>query len=225
MRNRMSLFIIGFSRLSSKESKVAMLIGDMGIVRLMIHVQQVEEDKLRDRDEFINKQSGPAPSSKDTDILCEENMADCKPVQMPMSAIETPKVNDGGLSADATRYRRVIRKLQYLSFTRLDICFSVNKLSQFMQTPSETHWKAVKWVLPYLQGTVHFGLRLMRHNSISLHMYYDMDWAGDASDRTSTTGYLLFFGKNPVTWSSKKQRTIARSFTEAEYREVASSLA
>ncbi|XP_015160067.1 uncharacterized mitochondrial protein AtMg00810-like [Solanum tuberosum] len=119
-------------------------------------------------------------------------MVDCKPVKMPMSVIEIPKVNDGGLSADATKYRRVIGKLQYLSFT--DICFSVNKLSQFMQTPSETHWKAVKW-------------------------------AGDASDRASTTSYLLFFGKNPVTWSSKEQRTIARSSTEAEYREVASSLA
>jgi len=56
-------------------------------------------------------------------------------------------------------------------------------------------------------------------------MYYDVDWAGDASERAATTGYLLFFGKNPVSWSSKKQRTIARSSTTAEYREVTSSLA
>ncbi|KAH0757534.1 hypothetical protein KY290_021027 [Solanum tuberosum] len=94
-----------------------------------------------------------------------------------------------------------------------------------MQTPSETHWKAVKWVLRYLQGTVHFGLRLIRRNSLSLHMYSDADWAGDASDPAFTTGYLLFFGKNHVSWFSKRQRTIARSSTKAEYRVVASSFA
>jgi len=159
------------------------------------------------------------------DILREENMADCKPAKTPMSTTEVLKVNDGGLLADATRYRRVIGKLQYLSFTRPDICFAVNKLSQFMQTPSEIHWKAVKRVLRYLQGTAHLGLRLMRHNDFSLHMYSDADWAGDVNDRASTTGYLLFIGQNPVSWSSKKQRTIARSSTEAEYRAVASALA
>uniref|UniRef100_M1DYX2 Gag-pol protein n=1 Tax=Solanum tuberosum TaxID=4113 RepID=M1DYX2_SOLTU len=57
MRSRMSLFIVGLSHLSSKERKAAMLIGDMDIARLMIYVQQVEEDKLRDREEFKNKRA------------------------------------------------------------------------------------------------------------------------------------------------------------------------
>ncbi|KAH0743039.1 hypothetical protein KY290_031032 [Solanum tuberosum] len=61
-------------------------------------------------------------SNYTSDLLHDENMADYKPAKMPMSAIETLKVEDGGLSADATRYRRVIGKLQYLSFTRPDIC-------------------------------------------------------------------------------------------------------
>ncbi|KAH0669190.1 hypothetical protein KY285_023348 [Solanum tuberosum] len=55
MRSRMNLFVAGLSRLSSKEGKAVMLIGDMDIAMLMIHVQQVEEDKLRDREEFKNK--------------------------------------------------------------------------------------------------------------------------------------------------------------------------
>uniref|UniRef100_M1ABZ1 Gag-pol protein n=1 Tax=Solanum tuberosum TaxID=4113 RepID=M1ABZ1_SOLTU len=87
MRNRMSLFAVGLPRLSDKESKASMLIGDMGIARMMIHVQQVEEDKLRDREgvknkrakalgnesgqensnanrsSFQHKQKGPSPSS------------------------------------------------------------------------------------------------------------------------------------------------------------------
>ncbi|WMV45522.1 hypothetical protein MTR67_038907 [Solanum verrucosum] len=56
-RNMMSVFIAGLSRLSTKEGKAAMLIGDMDIARLMIHVQQVEEDKLRDKEEFKNKRA------------------------------------------------------------------------------------------------------------------------------------------------------------------------
>ncbi|XP_049359236.1 uncharacterized protein LOC125823921 [Solanum verrucosum] len=57
MRSRMSLFIVGLSRLLSKEGKATMLIGDMDISRMMIQVQQVEEDKLRDREEFRNKKA------------------------------------------------------------------------------------------------------------------------------------------------------------------------
>lgn len=56
-------------------------------------------------------------------------MVNCKSAKTPMNATEVLKVNDGGLLTDATRYKRVIGKLQYLSFTRPDICFAVNKLS------------------------------------------------------------------------------------------------
>lgn len=57
MRRRKSLLVVGLTRLSSKKSKAAMLISDMGIARSMIHVQRVEEDKLRDRKEFKNKRA------------------------------------------------------------------------------------------------------------------------------------------------------------------------
>ncbi|KAH0679012.1 hypothetical protein KY284_020097 [Solanum tuberosum] len=57
MRSRMSLFVAGLSHLLSKEGKATMLIGDMNIARLMFQVQQVEEDKLRDREEFRNKKA------------------------------------------------------------------------------------------------------------------------------------------------------------------------
>lgn len=50
--------------------------------------------------------------------------------------------------------------------------------------------------------------------------YTDADWAGDAYDRKSTTGYLFLSGSTPVTWNSKKQPTVALSSTEAEYMAI-----
>jgi hypothetical protein len=54
-----------------------------------------------------------------------------------------------------------------------------------------------------------------------VHGYIDADWAGNISNKRSTSGFMFFFGSTAVTWSSKKQSTIALSSTEAEYRGVA----
>ncbi|KAL3510489.1 hypothetical protein ACH5RR_029890 [Cinchona calisaya] len=72
---------------------------------------------------------------------------------------------------------------------------------------------------------MNYGLKITRHASTTLHMYSDVDWAGDINDRTSTSGHILFLGSNPISWSSKKQRTVACSSIEAKYRAVASALA
>ncbi|KAK3003506.1 hypothetical protein RJ639_019773 [Escallonia herrerae] len=58
-----------------------------------------------------------------------------------------------------------------------------------------------------------------------LLVYSDSDWAGDPTDRTSTTGYVTYLGSTPISWCSKKQRSVSRSSTEAEYRAVAAALA
>lgn len=134
------------------------------------------------------------------------------------------KLKDGTPSVDATLYRQVVGKLQYLSFTRPDISFAVN-MSQFMHAPTQMHWSSVKRLLRYLQHTKNHGLQITSKTSPGLFMYSDADWAGDINDRTSTSGYILYFGQNPISWSSKKQRTVARSSTEAKYRAVASALA
>ena len=54
--------------------------------------------------------------------------------------------------------------------------------------------------------------------NVSLPGYTDSDWAGDCSDRRSTTGYIFQLGSGPISWSSKKIRALSLSSCEAEYR-------
>ncbi|CAL8073216.1 unnamed protein product [Prunus armeniaca] len=54
--------------------------------------------------------------------------------------------------------------------------------------------------------------------------YSDADWADDVNDRRSTTGYVIFLGNNPIFWCAKKQSTVSRSSTKAEYRALAITL-
>lgn len=56
---------------------------------------------------------------------------------------------------------------------------------------------------------------------LHLTAYTDADWSGDHSDRRSTTGFCVYLGPNLISWSAKKQPTVARSSTEVEYRELA----
>ncbi|KAM6582045.1 hypothetical protein CsatB_009047 [Cannabis sativa] len=122
---------------------------------------------------------------------------------------------------DSTLYRSVVGALQYATITRPDIAFSVNKVSQFMQNPLESHWIAVKRILRYLAGTLDYGLHLQRSTNYDITAFCDADWASDPDDRRSTTGYCVLFGNNLVAWKSKKQQTISRSSTEAEFRSLA----
>ena len=67
------------------------------------------------------------------------------------------------------------------------------------------------------------GLFLHKANTLSIHALSYADWAGNKDDYTFTSAYIVYFSRHPISWSSKKQRTVARSSTEAEYRSVAST--
>lgn len=151
-------------------------------------------------------------------------MIDCKPVSTPMAS-STKLILDGSGSCDETLYRKVIGSLQYLSLTRPDIAFSVNRLAQFMHKPTANHWSGLKRLLRYLKGTIQQGLTLHQSSSSTIQTFADADWGGDEDNCRSTSAFLLYLGSNLVSWKSFKQRTVARSTTEAEYRAVASATA
>lgn len=159
------------------------------------------------------------------DILHQTNMVYAKPVLTPLPTSSTPTMSSGSPLSDPTEYRVIVGSLQYLSLTCLDISFTVNKLSHFMYQPSTEHWVLAKRLLRYLRGTLDEGVFFYRDSPFSLHAFSDADWAGNKDDFSSTSAYIVYLGRNPISWGSKKRRTIALFFTEAEYRSVAATVA
>jgi hypothetical protein len=103
--------------------------------------------------------------------------------------------------------------------TRPDLAYAVGKLSQFSSKPDPSHFAALKRVFRYLNGTVSLALKYSPDTTqaFQLHGYSDADWAGEKSDRRSTRGYLFYVNNCLISWSSKRQPTVALSSCEAEY--------
>jgi histone deacetylase 1/2 len=157
------------------------------------------------------------------DLLKKANMEKCKPISTPMSSSERLSRDHGTLLSgdEQFRYRSIVGGLQYLTLTRPDLSFAVNKVCQFIQSPTSVHWVAVKRILRFVKGTVDEGLKIQRSRNILLSGFSDADWAGCPDDRRSTSGFAVFLGTNLVSWSSRKQVTVSRSSTEAEYKAIA----
>jgi histone deacetylase 1/2 len=154
-------------------------------------------------------------------------MAKCKAVTTPLATSEKLSITDGVKlsSEDATKYRSVVGALQYLTLTRPDISFSVNKVCQFLHEPTTTHWSAVKRILRYVQGSSNLGLKFRPSRSMMVSAFSDADWAGCPDDQRSTGGFAVFLGPNLISWCAKKQATVSRSSTEAEYKALANATA
>ncbi|KAK9200192.1 hypothetical protein WN944_015388 [Citrus x changshan-huyou] len=133
------------------------------------------------------------------DLLKRTNMDNAKPVLTPLPTSSAAiSLTSGTPLSDPTPYRVVVGSLQYLSFTRPDISFAVNRMAQFMHQPTTKHWVLVKHILRYLSGTLDKGLLLYRNSPLtlhgfadSLHAFLDADWAGNKDDYSSTNAYLI----------------------------------
>jgi len=111
----------------------------------------------------------------------------------------------------------LIGSLIYLTNTRPDLSYAISILSRFMQEPRYNHWNAAKRVLRYIQGTKDFGLLYTKTKIFILGGYSDVNFVGSIDDRASTSGYLMNMGSATVSWSCKKQATVATSSVEVAY--------
>ena len=156
------------------------------------------------------------------EILKREGMEYANPVAMPMDPNVELKPNpDGNDGNRSNSYARLLGELQFLAnATRPDIAYAVNRLAAYTANPSLQHVTALKRVLRYLRGTKDYGITYRKPTNDDqknmCHGYADAAY-GNADDYKSTSGYVFLVAGGAVTWSSKKQTTIALSSTEAEY--------
>ena len=116
------------------------------------------------------------------------------------------------------RYQMVIGSLLYLMIgTRPDIVFAVTKLAQFAARPSEEHFNKALYICRYLRGTSKYCLTYDGTSGQGLIACTDSDWASDSNNRRSQTGYFLKLAGGAISWTSRAQKTVALSSTEAEY--------
>lgn len=147
----------------------------------------------------MNKVSDGIILSQDkyaSDLLKKVNMFDSKSVGTPLSTSEKLSAFEGTPSGvkDATQYRSIVGALQYLTLTTQDIAFSVNKVCQFLHSPTVEHWAAVKRILRYLKDNTKVGLKIRKSSSMLVTGFSDADWAGSLDDRRSTGGLVVFLG-------------------------------
>lgn len=156
-------------------------------------------------------------------LLKRFDMENCNSTTTPLEPNEkftNPNELETGeeaLGTHGTSYRELIGSLIYLAnATRPDISFAASALSRFCETPHNRYWKMAKRVLRYLRGTIDYAITYKKINS-EVTAYVDSDWGGDVQDRRSCSGFVVKLANGPISWGTRKQKSVALSTMEAEY--------
>jgi hypothetical protein len=156
------------------------------------------------------------------DMLKKFDMADAKPLSTPMATTTVLNADEDGEVVDQKEYQSMIGSLLYLTATRPDIHFTVCLCARFQTSPRTSHRQAMKRIIRYLHFTPEFGLWYSTSSTLTLRGYSNADFAGCRLDHRSTSRTCQFLGSSLVSWSSRKQSSVAQSTTEAEYVAAAS---
>ncbi|XP_061371667.1 uncharacterized mitochondrial protein AtMg00810-like [Gastrolobium bilobum] len=156
------------------------------------------------------------------ELLQDGGLLAAKPATTPFDPSQKMQRIQGEPSQDATSYKRLIGRLLYLTTTRPDIAFSVQQLNQYVVNPMQSHHITTLRILRYLKCSTGKRLLFPANNNTHVSAFADADWACCLDTRRSITGFCIFIGSALVSWKLKKQSTVSRSSTEAEYRSLAS---
>jgi hypothetical protein len=173
---------------------------------------------LRDRKNKILKIDQIDYAKKIVERFGQSN---CHDVATPLPGGYKPQSRSDGKKATPEQinlYQSIIGSLLYLTLgTRPDIAFAVILMSQFMANPSTEHTMKALYIVKYVKSTINAKLIYNGKAGEGFVAYTDADWGSNIDDRKSITGYVLKLAGAPVSWISKKQKTVALSSTEAEY--------
>ncbi|GKB96569.1 ribonuclease H-like domain-containing protein [Tanacetum coccineum] len=195
--------------------KSKFMIKDLGKLKYFLGIKVVDTDKgicLNQRKYVL-------------DLLYEYGMRACKPAKTPLVSklvISNEASDKDPLLENITNYQKLMGKLIYLTNTRPYISYVVHCLSQFMHSPLTFHIKIAFKIIRYLKSYPSLGIHITKTFGMFLNSYSDVDWAKCIVTRKSVTGYYAFLNNSLVSWKIKKQNTLSKSSTEAEYRALAS---
>jgi len=153
------------------------------------------------------------------EILERFGHSNSRPITTPTLANEHLKKLSSA-ETDAKAYQSAVGALMYpMLGSRPDLAYTVAVLGRHAATPGNEHNHALQRVFRYLSGTSDYALSFHRGsaNGLVLHGFVDADWASDVNDWKSTSGFVFMLGGGAISWSSKKQSSVALSSTEAEY--------
>ena len=149
-------------------------------------------------------------------IIKRFRMENAKPTSVPTGIIE--KEEDSTKLDSNVPYRQAVGCLQYLAIvTRPDIAFAVSTVARAVTNPSKSDWRRVHKIYRYLNGTRDVGIMYRKEERNQFATFSDADYAGDWITGRSTTGLVSLYACGAVVWSSRQQRSVALSSTEAEY--------
>ena len=176
---------------------------------------------VRDRSSKTLKLSQPKLTAQ---LLVSHNLSECNPQSLPLSPAAVLVEATEADAISNPRYGQLVGSLLHLAVcTRPDIAHAVGVLSRYISAPAKSHWEAAKGVLRYIAGTSSCGITF-GSSSTAMIGHTDADYAGDRTTRRSTSGFVFTMYGGAVTWSSKRQATVATSTTEAEYIAAAAAV-
>ena len=159
--------------------------------------------------------------------LEEAGMTTCKVATTPGTAANKSSNDDNdNIPVDKDEhalYRRIVGKLQWMTYTRPDLSFATKELARSLQQPTYLDMKKMKHVLRYLQGTKDYKFILHpttipgnKDTATTLDVYVDADWAGCTTTRKFTTGFVIKYLGSTIHFGSRTQAIVALSSAESE---------
>lgn len=152
-------------------------------------------------------------------MLRNHKMTDCKAAPTPMETqhLEESPPNYQPTTEFRLQYQSAVGFLMYSMLgTRLDLAYAVSVVSRYASRPNNSHWKTVKQIFRYIKRILDLELTF-KGPLRALEGYTDADWTRDCNTRRLTSGFLFNLGSGAISWSLKRQPTVALSSCEAEY--------